>query len=89
MDADFVKLVVIFFVFGGGFWVLRPLAAAIAKRIAGDHRGPPVTDSQEREAMAAEVQQLRQEMVELQERVDFAERLLAKQRGADRLAPPH
>ena len=89
MDADFVKLVAIFFVFGGGFWVLRPLAAAIAKRIAGDHRGPPVTDSQEREAMAAEVQQLRQEMVELQERVDFAERLLAKQRGADRLAPPH
>ena len=89
MDADFVKLVAIFFVFGGGFWVLRPLAAAIAKRIAGDHRGPPVADSQEREAMAAEVQQLRQEMVELQERVDFAERLLAKQRGADRLAPPH
>ncbi len=39
--------------------------------------------------MAAEVQQLRQEMTELQERVDFAERLLAKQRGADRLAPPH
>ncbi len=88
MDADLVKLVAIFFVFGGGFWVLRPLAAAIAKRIAGEHR-PPVPDPQEREAMAAEVQQLRQEMTELQERVDFAERLLAKQRGADRLAPPH
>ena len=89
MDADFVKLVAIFFVFGGGFWVLRPLAAAIAKRIAGEQRPPPVTDPQEHEALAAEVQQLRQEMVELQERVDFAERLLAKERGGERLAPPH
>jgi len=88
MDNDVVKLFAIFLVFGGGFWVLRPLAAAIAKRIAGDQWRPPETDSQEREALTAEVQQLRQEMVELQERVDFAERLLAKQRGADRLAPP-
>ena len=89
MDNDVVKLIAIFMVFGGGFWVLRPLAAAIAKRIAGEHRPPPVTDPQEHEALAGEVQQLRQEMMELQERVDFAERLLAKQRGGERLAPPH
>jgi len=88
VDKRWVGVVVLFFVFGGGYWVLRPLAAAIAKRIAGDHRQPGA-DAQERDAMAAEVQQLRQEMTELQERVDFAERLLAKQRGADRLAPPH
>src|SRR2546425_2960117 len=88
MDNDVVKLFALFLVFGGGFWVLRPLAAAIAKRIASNQRRPPETDSQEREAMAAEVQQLRQEMTELQERVDFAERLLAKPRGAARLAPP-
>jgi len=80
MDNDVVKLFALFFVFGGGFWVLRPLAAAIAKRIAGEHRPHPVTDPQEREALTAEVQQLRQEMAELQERVDFAERLLAKGR---------
>jgi ubiquinone biosynthesis protein UbiJ len=77
-----------FFVLGGGFWVVRPLAAAIAKRIAGEHR-LAAPDPQEREAVAEELQQLRQEMTELQERMDFAERLLAKQRGADRLAPPH
>jgi len=77
-----------FFVLGGGFWVVRPLAAAIAKRIAGEHR-PAAPDPQEREAVAEELQQLRQEMTELQERMDFAERLLAKQRGAERLAPPH
>ncbi len=86
MDNDVVKLFALFFVFGGGFWVLRPLAAAIAKRIAGEHR-PPLPDPQERDVMAAEVQQLRQEMAEMQERLDFAERLLAKQRGADRIAP--
>ena len=76
-----------FFILGGGFWVVRPLAAAIAKRIAGEQRRP-AQDAQEREAVAEELEQLRHEMTELQERMDFAERLLAKQRGAERLAPP-
>jgi len=78
-----VGVIALFFVFGGGFWVLRPMAAAIAKRIAGDHRQG--ADAQERDAMAAELQQLRQDVTELQERVDFAERLLAKQREAPRI----
>src|SRR2546427_8001091 len=77
-----------FFILGGGFWVVRPLAAAIAKRIAGEHRPAP-QDPQEREAVLEELQQLRQEVTELQERMDFAERLLAKQRDVERLAPPH
>ncbi len=77
-----------FFILGGGFWVVRPLAAAIAKRIAGEQRRP-AQDPQEREAVAEELEQLRHDMTELQERMDFAERLLAKQRGAERLAPPH
>ena len=76
-----------FFLLGGGFWVVRPLAAAIAKRIAGEHR-PAAQDPQGREAVLEELQQLRQEVTELQERMDFAERLLAKQRDAERLAPP-
>jgi hypothetical protein len=44
---------------------------------------------------AAEVEQLRQEvddlrgqLVDVQERLDFTERILAKTREADRLAPP-
>ncbi|HEX9279324.1 MAG TPA: hypothetical protein VF890_01705 [Gemmatimonadales bacterium] len=86
MDKAWLGVVVVFFVFGGGFWVLRPVAAAIAKRIAGEHR-PPAPDAQEHDAMAAEVQQLRQDVTELQERVDFAERLLTKQRGAQRIGP--
>lgn len=75
------------FMLCGGFWVVRPVAAAVAKRIAGEHR-PAAPDPQERDAVAEELQQLRHEMTELQERMDFAERLLAKQRGAERLAPP-
>jgi len=34
------------------------------------------------------VDQLRREVAELAERVDFTERLLGQQRGADRLGPP-
>ena len=81
------EAVLAFFIFGGGFWVLRPVAAAVAKRIAGEPR-PPAPNPGDRDAMLDELQQLRQEMTELHERMDFAERLLAKQRDADRLAPP-
>ena len=81
------EAVVAVLVFGGGFWMLRPVAAAVAKRIAGEHR-PAANEPHERDAILAELQQLRQEMNELNERMDFAERLLAKQRGVERLAPP-
>ncbi|HEX9279323.1 MAG TPA: hypothetical protein VF890_01700 [Gemmatimonadales bacterium] len=73
------EMVVISLMVIGSFWVLRPVVAAIARRIAGEHRRP-APDPQERDAIAGEVQQLRQEMAELQERMDFAERLLAKGR---------
>ena len=77
-----------FVFFGGAFWVLRPVAAAIAKRIAGEHR-PAVMDPEERDEIRAELQQVREELGELAERMDFAERMLAKQREADppRLGP--
>ncbi len=65
--------------FGGTFWVLRPVAAAIAKRIAGEHRRPGM-DKEEREEILGELQQVRHELAELAERMDFAERLLARPR---------
>ena len=40
------------------------------------------------EARLAELETLKQRVVELEERVDFAERMLASQREAQRLAPP-
>ncbi len=74
--------------FGGTFWVLRPLAAAVAKRIAGEHR-PPATDAGEREEILTELQQLRHEVGELAERVDFTERLLAREREVAKLDRGH
>ena len=76
-----------FSVVGGTLWVLRPMAAAMAKRIAGEHRRTETDDGGERDAILGELQQLRQEVTELQERVDFTERLLAKQKDAGALPP--
>ncbi|HMG17530.1 MAG TPA: hypothetical protein VK573_02305 [Gemmatimonadales bacterium] len=64
---------------GGSFWVLRPVAAAVAKRIAGEHRRPGM-DHEERDEILTELQQVRHEVAELAERMDFAERMLAKPR---------
>jgi len=41
-----------------------------------------------RDDVVQELQQMRREVAELGERMDFTERLLAKQREAERLAPP-
>ena len=73
------EAVAAFMFFGGTFWVLRPVAAAVAKRIAGEHRRPGM-DPDEREEILNELHQVRQEVAELAERMDFAERLLAKPR---------
>jgi ubiquinone biosynthesis protein UbiJ len=72
--------------FGGAFWVLRPIAGALAKRIGGE--GPPAPKVEPDEAVLAELQRLRDDVSELAERLDFTERLLAKQRDAPRLASP-
>jgi len=66
--------------------VIRPVAAAIAKRIAGEHRRPGI-ETAERDELLQELQQVREELTELAERMDFAERLLAKQSDAGRLPP--
>ncbi len=73
------EAVAAFMFFGGTFWVLRPVAAAVAKRIAGEHRRPE-PDHAETEDLRAELQQVRHELADLAERMDFAERLLAQQR---------
>jgi len=82
------------FLFGGGTLALlafSPIGRALAERIrgraaAGDDRHAELAEY--RDAMAGDLEGLRQQMAELAERVDFAERLLAKQRDAERMAPP-
>jgi hypothetical protein len=53
-------------------------------------RNPGRTDAIKalRDELTGELQQLHGEIAELAERLDFAERLLAKDREAARLAPP-
>ena len=75
----------------GGFfaWMLAlsPVGRAYAERL----RGGPKRSSGEgdgNEELLESVAQLRREVAELAERVDFTERLLGQQRGAERLGSP-
>ena len=56
-----------------------PIAKALADRIRGRHAPPD--DSM----LPAEVGELRDRLAEVEERLDFAERLLAQAREADQL----
>jgi len=60
--------------------------AYTAKLQAGSQVGPALEARQEEVATALE--ELRREVAELAERVDFTERLLAKNREGERLGPP-
>ena len=71
-------------VVGGLVFVFRPVVLAISKRIAGEHRKPGLEPA-ERDEILSELQQVREEVAELAERMDFAERLLAKQSDTGRL----
>lgn len=74
----------IVFISIASIFVLRgPLGRALTDRIAGRHR-----DEGENQALHADLEGMRQRLAEVEERLDFAERLLAKQREADRIAPP-
>ncbi|MGH7605969.1 MAG: hypothetical protein ACREME_01400 [Gemmatimonadales bacterium] len=86
-------LLAIILIFGGGTVValgFSPIGRALAARIRGE-RGPERDMLQEweeqRAAQAGELEAVRREIGELAERLDFAERLLARQRDAERLPP--
>lgn len=81
MDVE--GILAILLIFGGGTLIavsFSPIGRAIAERIRGQSSRPE-TDP----AVYEELEHLRTEMAELQERVDFAERLLAKTREPERL----
>ena len=75
----------------GGFfaWMLAlsPVGRAYAEKVRGHKAGTGAGEGQEE--LIESVEQLRREVAELAEGVDFPERLLGQQRGADRLGPPH
>lgn len=69
-------ILAIIFIFGGGtafLLAISPIGKAVAERIRS-HGAVPMPDPE----LLAEVDALRRDVTELQERVDFAERLLAQ-----------
>lgn len=89
MDLEAVLAIV--FLFGGGTLVLlgySPVGKALADRIRGksasaDDLRAELTE--QRDATEGELEVLRGQVSELAERLDFAERLLAQKKGADRI----
>ncbi len=82
-------LLLIVLVFGGGtlfLLAISPIGRAVADRIRGRASAPPPVADGAREAVLDELQQLRREVAELAERVDFVERLQATPRNPERLA---
>ncbi|HVK01421.1 MAG TPA: hypothetical protein VM365_11155 [Gemmatimonadales bacterium] len=73
---DMEGILAITFIFGGGtafLLAISPIGRAIAERIRA-HGAVPMQDPE----LLAEVDALRRDVSELQERVDFTERLLAQ-----------
>jgi len=78
-------ILAIILIFGGGTAIaisFSPIGRAIAERIRG--RAPA---GESDPALLADMDDMRAQLSELQERVDFAERLLAKDRDAKALEP--
>ena len=87
MDIEGVLAIV--FLFGGGTFAalsFSPIGRAVADRIRGKSSAADGGDL--RAELAEELEQVRLQVGDLAERVDFTERLLAKQREGERLAPP-
>ncbi len=90
---DILALILIF---GGGACIamaFSPIGRALADRIRGKSASAGGDDvrtqlAEQREALDQDLEAVRREVAELAERMDFAERLLAKQRDGERLAPP-
>ena len=84
-----VEVLAVVLALGGGALFLlsvSPIGRALAERIRG--RPPAATDTGAHADLHADMQELHREVAELVERMDFVERLVAKSRDAERLAPP-
>lgn len=83
----------IVFIFGGGsafLLAISPVGRAVADRIrygasSSDQAVRRLQETQQ--AILEELDSMRQALAELEERMDFAERLLTRQREAGRLMP--
>lgn len=87
-------IIAIVLLFGGGtafLLAISPIGKAVADRISKGGSDPSKETLQRIEeshlAVLEELDAVRHELTEVQERLDFAERLLARQREVERLPP--
>jgi hypothetical protein len=81
------EVVALMAVIVGVFLTTRPLVAAIARRIGRDPVAPAAWEGAVDE-LRADLEEAHRRIAGLEERVDFAERMLAQQREPERLVPP-
>ena len=89
---DILALILIF---GGGACIamaFSPIGRALADRIRGKGSSAgggdvPTEFAEHKAALDQELEAVRRELAELAERMDFAERLLAKNREGQRIGP--
>ncbi|HVH69427.1 MAG TPA: hypothetical protein VM716_16270 [Gemmatimonadales bacterium] len=90
MNPEAVAVLIPIVLFGGFFsWlIVRTLSKAYTAKFQAGGETAPVLEAKQ-EVLAAGLEDLRREVAELAERVDFTERLLAKTRPdeAGKLAP--
>ena len=89
MNADEIAVLIPIVAIGGFFaWmIVRTVTRAYtAKLEAAQSRA--AGGAAEQEQLLAAIEEVRREVADLAERVDFTERLLAKSREAERLSPP-
>jgi hypothetical protein len=93
MDIEGVLAIV--FLFGGGTLIavaFSPIGRAVADRIGGKSSAAGGGElraelADHKEAVGQDLEAVRREVAELAERLDFAERLLAKGREGQRIGP--
>ena len=85
--APFLVPITMFLTVGAVLIFRGPFGKALAERLGrGDHQVSP-GDAAETEALRAEVEDLRWRLGEVEERLDFAERVLARNKDAGQLPP--
>ena len=88
-------ILTVILIFGGGACIalaFSPIGRALADRIRGKSATPGGGEvrtelAEHKEALDQELEAVRREVAELAERMDFAERLLAKSREGQRIGP--
>jgi hypothetical protein len=89
VDSEVAFVFLLLLITAGFAFTWTPLGRALAERVRARPAAPGTDElSATSQELVREIERLRADVTDLSERVDFAERLLARQREAERLAPP-